>query len=113
MTNSSTSSCRSGGKLKFMLNSIGGDLKKSIAKAGISKQIEAVKICDLWEKKICEIFGPQVKEKSQAIQLKNGILTVAVLNPVLAQEFRFKEDEIKRELNRQGSEYVRKIKFEI
>lgn len=99
--------------MNHMLNSIGGDLKKSIAKAGISKQIEAVKVCDLWEKKICEIFGPQVAEKSQAIQLKNGVLTVAVLSPVLAQEFRFKEDEIKKELNRGGSEYVRKIRFEI
>ena len=96
-----------------MLNSIGGDLKKSIAKAGISKQIDAVKICDLWEKKIIEMFGPQVAEKSQAMHFKNGILTVAVLNAVLAQEFRFKEDEIKKVLNRSGGEYVRKIRFEI
>jgi hypothetical protein len=96
-----------------MLHSIGSDLSRSIAKAGISKQIEAVKICDLWEKKICEIFGPQVKEKSQALHFKNGVLTVAVLNAVLAQEFRFKEEEIRKELNRSSQEFVRKIRFEI
>lgn len=96
-----------------MLNSIGSDLKKSIAKAGISRQVEAVEICDLWEKVVCGIFGKQVAEKSQAVHFKNGTLTVAVLNPVLAQEFRFKEEEIKRELNRRGKELVRKIRFEI
>jgi hypothetical protein len=96
-----------------MLNSIGSDLKKSINKAGISRQIEAVAVCDLWERIICHIFGEQVSGKSQALHFKNGILTVAVLNPVLGQEFRFKEEEIKRELNKGRSEFVRKIRFEI
>lgn len=96
-----------------MLNSIGSDLKKSIAKAGISKQIEAVAVCDLWESVICEVFGKQVKEKSQALCFKNGVLTIAVLNATLAQEFRFKEEEIKKELNKGRKDWVRKIKFEI
>jgi len=96
-----------------MLNSIGGDLKKSINKAGITRQIEAVAVCDLWEKIICQIFGEQVIGKTQALHFKDGILTVAVLNPVLAQEFRFKEKEIRIEINKGRSEFVRKIKFEI
>lgn len=95
-----------------MLNSIGIDISKSMSRAGISRQVEAVKVCDLWEKAICEIFGPQVKEKSQAMHFKNGVLTVAVLNPVLAQEFRFKEEEIREKLN-SGRNLVRKIRFEI
>lgn len=96
-----------------MLNSIGGDLLKSINKAGIARQIEAVAVCDLWEKVICAIFGEQVREKSQALHFKNGVLTVAVLNPVLAQEFKFKEEEIKQGLNSGRKERVRKLRFEV
>lgn len=113
MISSLTSSCRSGDNIIYMLNSIGSDLNKSINKAGISKQIQAVNMCDLWEKKVCELFGPQIKEKSQALHFKDGVLTVAVLSPVLAQEFRFKEEEIRKELNSAHSGFVKKIRFEV
>ncbi|MDD3190587.1 MAG: DUF721 domain-containing protein [Candidatus Pacebacteria bacterium] len=96
-----------------MLSSISADLKKSINKAGISRQIEAVEICDLWEKVICQIFGDQVIDKSSALSFKDGTLTVAVLSPVLSQEFRFKEEEIKDKLNRGRKIWVKKIRFEI
>ena len=97
-----------------MLNSIGGYLKKSINKAGISKQIEAVQVCRFWQDVIGNIFGKAVAEKSQAIRFKNGAITVAVLSSVLAQEFKFKEDEIKEEINKKaGYNAVRKIRFEI
>jgi len=95
-----------------MLNSIGDDLLKSLNKAGIARQIDAVTVCDSWEKVIIDIFGPQVEGKTQAMHFKNGTLTVAVLSPVLAQEFRFKEDDIKKGLNKGRKEYVRKIRFE-
>ena len=96
-----------------MLNSIGSDLLRSLNKAGISKQIEAVQVCDQWEKVICNIFGQQVIGQTQALHFKNGILTVAVLSPVLAQEFKFKEEEIKKEINKGRKDKVRKIRFEI
>jgi predicted nucleic acid-binding Zn ribbon protein len=96
-----------------MLNSIGGDLQRSLGKAGISKQIEAVQVCDMWEKIIGKIFGEQVAGQTQAMYFKNGTLAVAVLSPVLAQEFKFKEEEIIKEINRGRSDKVRKIRFEI
>lgn len=97
-----------------MLNSIGGDLKKSINKAGIGKQIEAVQVCEFWQEVVGSIFGGQVAERSKALKFKNGAITVAVLSSVLAQEFKFKEGEIKENINRKaGYDLVRKIKFEI
>lgn len=96
-----------------MLNSIGSDLLKSVAKAGITKQVEAVRVCDLWAERVVSIFGPQVADKSQAVHFRNGVLTVAVLSAVLAQEFRFKEEELIAELNRGCKQKVRKIRFEI
>ena len=96
-----------------MFHSIGRDLKKSINKAGISREIEAFQICESWQKVIEVIFTEEVAKKSQAIKYRNGALTVAVLNSVLAQEFKFKENEIKEEINKKA-EYnaVRKIRFE-
>ncbi len=96
-----------------MLDSIGGDLQQSLNKAGITRQIDAVRVCERWEKVISGIFGKQVTGKSQALHFKNGTLTVAVLSPVLAQEFRFKEEEILKEINEGRKDKVRKIRFEI
>ena len=97
-----------------MLVSINYDLKKSINKAGIDKQVKAAQVCHFWHEAIRGIFGQEIAKKSQAIKFKNGALTVAVLSSVLAQEFKFKEDEIKTEINKKvGYNLVRKIRFEI
>jgi predicted nucleic acid-binding Zn ribbon protein len=97
-----------------MLSSISNDLKKSINKAGISREVEAFQICEMWKKVIEEIFTKEVAEKTQAVKYKNGALTIAVLSSVLAQEFKFKEEEIKEEINKKiGYKVVRKIRFEI
>lgn len=97
-----------------MLYPISSDLKKSINKAGISREVEAFQICELWKKVVEEIFTKEIAEKTQAIKYKNGALTAAVLSSVLAQEFKFKEEEIKEEINKKiGYKAVRKIKFEM
>lgn len=97
-----------------MLTSISVSLKKSINKAGINKQVEAAQVCEFWQEAIKDIFGSVVAEKSQAIRFKNGTVTVAVLSSVLAQEFKFKEGEIKEKINKKtGYNAVRKIRFEI
>ncbi len=97
-----------------MLNSIGDYLKKSVNRAGVDKQVRAARICQFWQEIAGEIFGTGVAEKSQAIKFKNGTLTIAVLNSVLAQEFKFKEGEIKREINNRAKEkIVKKIRFEM
>ena len=97
-----------------MLTSINYDLKKSLNKAGIDKQVKAAQICQFWDEAIKSIFGQKIAEKSQALKFKNGTLTVAVLSSVLAQEFKFKEEEIKEEINKKvGYKLVRKVRFEI
>ncbi|MCK5475742.1 MAG: DUF721 domain-containing protein [Candidatus Pacebacteria bacterium] len=97
-----------------MLTSINNGLKKSIQKAGIGREMEAFQICEFWEKTIEVIFTKEIAEKSQAIKYKNGTLTVAVLSSVLAQEFKFKEKEIKEEINKEiRYNAVRKIRFEM
>ena len=97
-----------------MLHPISGDLKKSINKAGISREIEAFQLCEFWQKVVKDIFSKEIARKSQAIKYRNGTLTVAVLSSVLAQEFKFKEEEIKEEMNKKARyNAVRKIRFEM
>lgn len=97
-----------------MLNPIKRSLEISINRAGIERQIEAVRICQYWQEVVEIIFSKEVSEKSQAIKFHNGALIVAVLNPVFAQEFKFKEEEIIEEMNKKvGKCVVRKIRFEL
>ncbi len=97
-----------------MLNPIKRSLEKSISRAGIERQIEAVRICKCWQEVIEIIFSKEISEKSRAIKFHNSALIVAVLNPVFAQEFKFKEDEIVEEINKKiGRNVVKKIRFEM
>lgn len=97
-----------------MLSTIKGSLKRSINKAGISKQVDAARSCEFWKEVIGEIFTQEVAEKSHAIRCKNGVMTVAVLSSVLAQEFKFKEEEIINGVNRKmGAVVVSKIRYEM
>ncbi len=97
-----------------MLNPISDYLKKSINKAGISRQVQAAQVCHLWKEVIKVMFNQEAAEKSQAIRFKGGTLTVAVLSSVLAQEFKFKEEEIIRRINKKmGGDLVSRIRFEI
>ena len=96
-----------------MLSSIGDYLKKSVNRAGVDKQVRAAQICQFWQEVVGEMFGMGVAKKSQAIKFKNGTLTIAVLNLVLAQEFKFREGEIKDKINKKTrSGVVEKIRFE-
>jgi predicted nucleic acid-binding Zn ribbon protein len=97
-----------------MFTSISEYLERSINKAGINQQIKAAQVCEFWQEVIEEIFTKGAARGSQAIKLKDGTLTVTVLSSVLAQEFKFKEEEIKADLNRKaGCGIVKKIRFEI
>lgn len=97
-----------------MLEDIKKGLNKSINRAGIVRQVSAARTCEAWREAITVIFAPDVANKTQALKCKNGVMTVAVLNSVFAQEFRFKEDDIKQEINRiMGYEAVKIIRYEI
>ncbi len=97
-----------------MLSSIKSHLTRSINKAGIYKQVEAARVCDYWNEAIENIFNAEVAGKAKALKCKGGIVTVAVLSSSLAQEFKFKEEEIIDAMNKKaGAEVVRKIRFEV
>jgi len=59
-----------------------------------------------------ENFGENGKKLAKAIYIKNGILVIACLSSVMAQEIRFKEEQLKKQLNlRCGENTVKKVRY--
>ncbi len=89
-------------------------LSRAIIKNGLSRQVEAVRICDFWEKAIKEKFSDDASRKSKAIYFNNKTLVVAVLSSVWAQEFQLHQYEIIKEINkRMGKVVVERVRFEV
>ncbi|MBU4142119.1 DUF721 domain-containing protein [Patescibacteria group bacterium] len=89
-------------------------LNQAVNRAGIDKNIKAAGICDLWDKIIFEMFDKVFIEKCKAIRFKDGVLVVAVLGSVFAQELEMQKYEIMEAINKEvGINIVERIKFEI
>lgn len=87
-------------------------LPKTIKRAGISRQIEASMVCEAADEAVKRIFGEELARQARALYFKDNWLTLAVLSSVLAQEIRFREDEIMRVLNgRFGQGTVGRIRY--
>lgn len=75
-------------------------LAESVQRTGAAKQINAVIVCNEFDKIMLEIFGHRVKNKVKAQYIKNGTLTVAVLSSVWGQEIKLHEPEILEKLQK-------------
>ncbi|MCL5795687.1 MAG: DUF721 domain-containing protein [Patescibacteria group bacterium] len=81
-------------------------LNKSIKKAGIKKQLDTALALDNFSEIIADIFGAAAKGKIQPMYLGDGVLNIACLSDILAQEIKFKEQEI---INRLNQPYSKKV----
>lgn len=77
-------------------------LQKSLQKAGITKQVQASLVLEDYTHAISEIFGKAIEDKARPIHLKEGVLSVACISSVVAQELKFKEQEILEKINSEG-----------
>lgn len=87
-------------------------LGRSIKKAGITNQLDSVKILEEFDE-VGQIFlGKQVMKKIKPLDLKDGTLFIACLSSVLAEKLKGKEGRILEELNRPyKTKVVEKLKF--
>ena len=87
-------------------------LDKSVAKAGIKKQVESVRILNNFSKVGEKFFGRQAMKKIKPLYLKNGTLTLACISSVLAEKIKAQERKVLEELNRSYKEkVVEKLRF--
>ena len=75
---------------------IAGALKKFIKKQGIEKEINQQKAVDVWAKAV----GEKIKEQTEPIDVRFGVLTVKTSSPVWRQELQFQKKSIIDSINK-------------
>ena len=75
---------------------IAGALKKLIKKQGMEKQINQQKAVDVWE----EAVGKKIKEHTEPLDVRFGVLTVKTSSPVWRQELQFQKKNIVDSINK-------------
>ena len=79
-----------------MLEHIAGAIKKLIRKQGLEKEINQQKAIDLWG----DVVGQKIKEHTEPIEVKFGVLTVKTTNPIWRQELQFQKKKIVKSINK-------------
>ena len=75
---------------------IAGALKKFIKKQGIEQEINQQKAIDVW----AETVGKKIKEHTEPVDVRFGVLTVKTSNPVWRQELQFQKKSIIDSINK-------------
>ena len=75
---------------------IAGALKKLIKKQGMEKEINQQKATDVWE----EVVGKKIKEHTEPVDVRFGVLTVKTSSPVWRQELQFQKKGIMNSINK-------------
>ena len=75
---------------------IAGAIKKLIRKQGLEKEINQQKAIDLWG----DVVGQKIKEQTEPIEVKFGVLTVKTTNSIWRQELQFQKKKIVKSINK-------------
>lgn len=87
-------------------------LNRHVQKKGLTYQVEAAMSLQYFDEITETLWQGKMKDRAKALYLKDQVLTIAVLSPILAQELKTKEDEIQEYINKKlGTEAVIKLKF--
>ena len=71
-------------------------LKKFIKKQGIEKEINQQKAIDVW----AEAVGKKIKEQTEPVEVRFGVLTVRTSSPAWRQELQFHKKSIIDSINK-------------
>lgn len=81
-------------------SSIKDVMNRSIKQKGLSSKVEATLILEEFDVIAKKIWDKEVAKDMKALYVKNRILNIAVLNSILAQEIKMREQLILTELKR-------------
>ena len=71
-------------------------LKKLIQKKGFEKEINQQKAIDLWD----QVVGDKIKENTEPIEVRFGVLIVKTKNSIWRQELQFQKENIIKSINK-------------
>ncbi len=80
-------------------SALGDLLKQRIGQGHFSEKVTAALVCEEFDKILREVFGAELENNAKTMYLKDKILTVACLSPVVAQEIRIKEIQLLEKIN--------------
>ena len=81
-------------------------------RAGVSRQVEAAGVVELFNELAPEILGEKIAGCAKAIYVRNNILTVECASSLVRQEVRYREPAVIKEINkRAGGQAVEKIRY--
>ncbi len=75
---------------------IAGAIKKLIKKQGLEKEINQQKAIDVWG----QVVGKKIREQTEPIEVKFGVLTVKTRSPAWRQELQFQKNNIVKSINK-------------
>tara|TARA_B100001027_G_scaffold155438_1_gene109345 strand:+ start:564 stop:839 length:276 start_codon:yes stop_codon:yes gene_type:complete len=78
------------------LEHIARALKKLVKKQGMEKELNQQKAIDVWGK----VVGKKIKEHTEPIEVRYGVLTVKTSSPIWRQELQFQKDKIVESINK-------------
>lgn len=83
-----------------------------INKLGLQGPTDGATVVTLWNKYASQIFLSSVMSQSEAINFRNGVLTIMAGNPICAQEIMYQQYKIINQINKElGRETVKRIRF--
>jgi len=75
-------------------------LSKKFGNSSLAQKVTATLICEEFDKLMVDIWGEKIKNQAQTMYLKDEILTIACLSPVISQELKLKEKELIDKINK-------------
>jgi hypothetical protein len=95
-----------------MMKSLGDILKAKSNKSPFMHSVLCAGAIDMANIYIEELWGENGKKLAKAVYIKNGVLVIACLSSIMAQEIKIKETELLNKVNAKcGSMMVKKIRY--
>lgn len=87
-------------------------LNRNIQRKGLRYQVEAAMALEYFSAIVDQLWSGRMKDRVRPLYLRDHVLTVAVISPVLGQELRNREGEIIDYINQKAAaEVVDRIRY--
>lgn len=96
------------------MKSLGALLTGSVKRANITRQIDAVRVCSLWDELVRERMGSEFVVYSSALSFQDGVLVVGAATSAVAMELQYSSHAIKNAMtDRLGQAVVSRVQFRV
>lgn len=79
---------------------------RSLKRRGLATQVDKSRIVHIANDAIIEFFGHEAKDKVRAMYMRQGILTIAVLDDKLFKDINLSKKELIRDINKKFSKDI-------